>query len=179
LALGLDDIPRRSSVLHVVLGPHDDRFAADAISLFLASTYEVSAASDRMGIRLTGPRIPHLGGFDVISDAVVTGTIQVPGGGEPIVMLADRQTTGGYPKLATVINADLPNAAQARPGSSLRFTQVSLVEAQRRRAALLARLAGLRARLLSVRRLTALSSDRLLSENLVSGVADAMAENTT
>jgi allophanate hydrolase subunit 2 len=84
-----------------------------------------------MGYRLTGPRIEHSRGFNIVSDGIVSGSVQVPGSGEPIVMMADRQTTGGYPKIATVISADLRVLAQHRPGDSIRFEVIELGEAQR------------------------------------------------
>ena len=84
-----------------------------------------------MGYRLTGPRIQHLNGYNIVSDGVVAGSVQVPGGGEPIVMMADRQTTGGYPKIATVISADLRVLAQRRPGQGVRFAAINIREAQR------------------------------------------------
>ena len=83
-----------------------------------------------MGYRLTGPKIAHARGFNIVSDGIVTGSVQVPGSGEPIVMMADRQTTGGYPKLATVISADLRLVAQRRSGEAIRFAAVSIEEAQ-------------------------------------------------
>jgi len=82
-----------------------------------------------MGYRLTGPKIAHGKGFNIVSDAIVTGAIQVPGSGEPIVLMTDRQTTGGYPKIAVVTRADLPRLAQMRPGSVVRFAVVTRAEA--------------------------------------------------
>ena len=171
------EIPVRRDLLRVVLGPQDDYFDAEAIAGFFAARYTVTGASDRMGMRLTGPRIPHARGFDVISDAVATGSVQVPGSGEPIVMLAERQTTGGYPKLATVISADLRHAAQAPPGATLRFAPVDLAGAQRLRAAEIAGMAGLPQRLVPAGAAAGWSdADRLLGLNLISGVADAAAD---
>jgi allophanate hydrolase subunit 2 len=90
-----------------------------------------------MGVRLEGRAIPSAVGYDIISDGIAAGSVQVPASGKPILLLADRQTTGGYAKIATVITADLPLLAQARPGDSLRFAEVSVRQAQRiaRRAA--------------------------------------------
>jgi len=174
-ALSAADIPERRNLLRVALGPQDDYFDAAAIAEFFKATYTVTASADRMGMRLAGPRIRHARGFDVISDAVVTGSIQVPGSGEPILMLAERQTTGGYPKLATVIGADLSHAAQAPPGAPLRFAPVDLAEAQRLRAAQLAWLAGLPQRLVAGAAGWS-DADRLLGLNLISGVADAASD---
>jgi len=175
-ALSTADIPQRRDVLRVVLGPQDDYFDASAIAGFFSVRYTVSAAADRMGMRLAGPRIRHARGFDVISDAVVTGSVQVPGSGEPIVMLAEHQTTGGYPKIATVIGADLHHAAQMPPGATLQFAPVELAEAQRLRAAQLAWIAELPQRLVAADAVRWSDPDRLLSLNLIGGVADAASD---
>jgi antagonist of KipI len=113
-------------VLRVVLGPQDDRFTVRGIDTFLSSTYTVTAQSDRMGYRLTGPVIEHLRGPDIVSDGTPFGAVQVAGDGVPIVLLADRGTAGGYTKIATVIGPDLPLVAQAAPGDSVTFACVDL-----------------------------------------------------
>jgi 5-oxoprolinase (ATP-hydrolysing) subunit C len=126
--------------IRVVLGPQDDEFSPSAISLFLGSEWRVSSASDRMGYRIDGPSLPHEHGHNIVSDGTVTGSIQVPGSGQPIVLMPDRGTTGGYPKIATVISADLGRFAQLRAGRRFRFEAVSVEEAQlagRQQAALL------------------------------------------
>ncbi len=115
--------------LRVRLGPQDDYFTGEGINTFLHSDYAVSAQSDRMGYRLDGPPVKHKGKADIVSDGVPSGAVQVPGDGRPIVLLADRQTTGGYTKIATVISADIPKIAQAMPGNRVRFRQVSEDEA--------------------------------------------------
>ena len=104
---------RRSASL---LGPQDDEFADDAKKLFLDSEWKISATSDRMGYRLEGPVIKHLHGHNIVSDGTVNGSIQVPGNGQPIVLMPDRGTSGGYPKIATVISADLGRFAQIPAG---------------------------------------------------------------
>jgi antagonist of KipI len=96
---------------------------------FFGSTYTVQADSDRMGIRFKGDKIEHKGAADIISDGIPFGAVQVPSSGEPIVMMAERQTTGGYTKIATVIRADLWRLAQVQPGTTVRFRQVSAEEA--------------------------------------------------
>lgn len=116
--------------VRVVLGPQDDHFPPESIAAFLSTTYEVSAEADRMGYRLQGPKIAHLKGFNIVSDGLVAGSVQVPGSGVPIVMMADHQTTGGYPKIATVISADLRILAQRRQGAAVRFEAVGIAEAQ-------------------------------------------------
>src|SRR5476649_2713376 len=94
--------------LAVIAGPQQDAFPPSAFYDFTHSRYRISAQADRMGYRLAGAPLSHLRGADMVSDAVVPGSIQVPGNGQPIVALHDRKTTGGYPKIATIISADLP-----------------------------------------------------------------------
>jgi antagonist of KipI len=115
--------------LRVVMGPQDDAFTEAGRRTFLESTYRVSPHADRMGYRLDGPVIAHRGSADIISDWVPLGGVQVPGDGKPIILLADRQTTGGYPKIATVIKPDTGVVAQLRPGDGLTFRAVSVAEA--------------------------------------------------
>ncbi len=116
--------------IRVVLGPQQQYFTDEALEIFLSSSYRVSSHSDRMGMRLDGPRLRHRCGYNIVSDAIATGAIQVPGSGQPIVLLADHQTTGGYPKIASVISADLPRAGRLRPGDTLRFEAIDLAQAE-------------------------------------------------
>lgn len=119
--------------IHVVLGPQDDYFTDEGMATFLSSEYQVGPTSDRMGYRLQGPEIAHKGRADIISDGIPLGAVQVPADRQPIVMMADRQTTGGYPKIATVISADVPLLAQCLPGqSTVRFEAIGVEEAQSR-----------------------------------------------
>ena len=113
----------------VILGPQDGAFTADAIATFLGSTYSVSIESDRMGYRLDGPSIEHVYGPDIVSDGSSLGAVQVPGDGQPIVLLVDRGPTGGYTKIATVISSDIGNLAQAMPGVTIAFKAVTLADA--------------------------------------------------
>jgi biotin-dependent carboxylase-like uncharacterized protein len=115
--------------IRVVMGPQDDEFG-DATALFLDSEWKVSATSDRMGYRLEGPVIKHLHGHNIVSDGTVNGSIQVPGNGAPIVLMSDRGTSGGYPKIATVITADLGRFAQTPAGRAFRFKAIGMAEAQ-------------------------------------------------
>ena len=115
--------------LRVILGPQDHGFDDEAISTLLGSTFTVSLDSDRMGYRLEGPQIAHRDSPDIISEGNPPGAVQVSGDGVPTVLMADRGTTGGYTKLATVISADLGRLAQAVPGESVRFTAVGHEEA--------------------------------------------------
>ncbi len=122
--------PAPAPVLRVIPGPQDDAFIPAARALFAGgAAFTVSARSDRMGYRLEGPRLEHASGHDIVSDGIALGSVQVPGDGMPIVLMADRQPTGGYPKIATVIRADLPALAQSRPGREIRFRAVALAEA--------------------------------------------------
>ena len=116
--------------LRVVLGPQDNYVTAQALETFFSGTYHVTPEVDRMGCRLDGPKIEHAKGFNIVSDGIVGGSIQIPGSGLPIVMLVDRQTTGGYPKIATVITPDLRLLMQRRPGDSVQFTPISIEAAQ-------------------------------------------------
>ncbi len=116
--------------IRVVLGPQDDEFGEDAKALFLDSEWKISATSDRMGYRLEGPAIRHLHGHNIVSDGTVDGSIQVTGIGAPIVLMSDRGTSGGYPKIATVITADFGRFAQIPAGTGFRFKAVTMAEAQ-------------------------------------------------
>jgi biotin-dependent carboxylase-like uncharacterized protein len=116
--------------IRILFGPQDDEFAEDTKKLFLDSEWKISATSDRMGYRLEGPILKHLHGHNIVSDGTVTGSIQVPGNGQPIVLMPDRGTTGGYPKIATVISADLGRFAQTPAGRGFRFKAVGMAEAQ-------------------------------------------------
>lgn len=132
--LGTRDMPAENNfentiVVRVVLGPQEDYFTEKGINTFLSCEYTVSDKSDRMGVRLDGEQIENKDGVDIISDGIATGAVQIPASGTPIIMMADRQTTGGYAKIATVISADLKNIAQARPGTKVKFEAVSEKEA--------------------------------------------------
>ncbi len=115
--------------LRVVLGPQDDLFTDEGITTFLRSEYTISKDADRMGYRLEGPSVQHKSGADIVSDAIPLGSIQIPGHGKPIAMLADRQTTGGYTKIAVLISPDIAALAQQLPGHKVRFQAVSFAEA--------------------------------------------------
>lgn len=112
--------------LRVVMGPQEEYFSEKGIDTFLSDTYSVTDASDRMGCRLEGAAIESVNGTDIVSDAIVPGAIQIPPNGKPIVLLRDRQTTGGYAKIATVVSGDLWKLAQAKPGDKVTFQKVEL-----------------------------------------------------
>ena len=111
-------------MIRIIEGPQIDKFAESALQPLTSNFYEVTPNSDRMGCRLDGPELEHLDGPDVISDGNAFGVIQVPGDGKPIILLADRGTTGGYTKIATVITADRSKLAQLIPGSNITFEVV-------------------------------------------------------
>jgi antagonist of KipI len=129
--------------VRVIPGPQIEQFTEKGIETFYSSAYTVTDKSDRQGVRLDGPAIDAIEGrYDIVSDAVVTGTIQVPGDARPIVLLADRQTTGGYPKIGVVATVDIPLLAQAAPGTIVRFTRVTVEEAQEATRKAISELAG-------------------------------------
>ena len=114
--------------IRVVLGPQRGAFTDQGVETLLDSEYKVSVQSDRMGYRLDGPAVEHVSGPDIVSDGTSLGAIQVPGNGQPIILLADRGTTGGYAKIATVVSVDIGRIAQALPGDAIRFEAVSVEE---------------------------------------------------
>ncbi len=118
--------------VRVMTGPQDDHFTPDALASFLAQEWRATPAQDRMGLRLQGEPLAHISAeaADIVSDGVTPGAIQVPANGQPIVLLADGQTVGGYPKIATVITADLPRLAHLLPGTRVRFAAVTADQAQ-------------------------------------------------
>lgn len=122
---------KHENVIRVLLGPQEEYFTASGLAAFLGTPYTISKDFDRMGCRLEGKAIQHKTDGNIISDGIVNGAIQVPTTGQPIIMLAERQATGGYTKIATVISVDLPVIGQCLPGDILRFQTVSLEEAHR------------------------------------------------
>jgi biotin-dependent carboxylase-like uncharacterized protein len=158
-------------VFRVILGPQNDHFSDVAIARFFDSEYTVGTGADRMGMRLDGPRLEHSLGF--ISDGIAPGSIQISGGGQPIVLLADRQTVGGYPKIATVISADLPALGRTPIGAKIRFTPVSVPEAEAARRKLIAEIEGLPGKIVPLGRSEIDLTPRLFDCNLIGGVIDA------
>ncbi len=126
-----DDFSAQSQTLRVVLGPQDERFSKQGIETFLTEEYTVTSDFDRMGCRLDGPFIALQDTSDMISDGIAYGSVQVPSHGKPIVLLSDRQPTGGYPKIATVASVDIPKIVQRKTDQKIRFQAVSVEEAQR------------------------------------------------
>ncbi len=169
----LRSIWRRPSASGSILGPQDDYFTEAGIAALLSATYTVTPASDRMGMRLAGPVIAHAKGYNIVSDGIAPGSIQVPGNGLPIVLLADRQTTGGYPKIATVISADMPALGRLVPGSKVAFEAVDIEAAEAAARQLAADLAAMPDRIVPARRGSVVDASKLMGENLVSGMVDA------
>lgn len=126
--------------IDAILGPQDDRFSAAGIAALFEGPYEMLPQSDRMGARFRGPRIEHTRGHDIISDGIALGAIQVIGDGQPIVLLVDRQTAGGYTKIGAVCSYEIGRVGQLKPGQRLRFRHVTVAAAH---AALAARRAAI------------------------------------
>ena len=120
-------------VVDVILGPQEEYFTKESIATFMSHEYSVSATSDRMGYRLEGAALNHRGKAELISEGMTMGAIQVPSNGQPIVMMADCPTTGGYPKIGTVASADMPLLAQCVPNKSrIRFRETTVAKAQKK-----------------------------------------------
>jgi allophanate hydrolase subunit 2 len=161
--------------VRIVAGAQRDFFTEAEFEAFTQAAYVVGANSSRMGLRLTGRPIAHSRGANIISDAVAPGSIQIPGDGQPIVLLADRQTTGGYPKIANVISADIPALGRLKPGDTIGFLPVTLEQAVDARRQMLAEIDSLAARAMPLPTTTSDLMPRLLECNLISGVFDAAA----
>lgn len=131
LSINKRPIYEKDNKIRVVLGPQDDHFTDEALDIFLNSSFTITSEADRMGYRLDGPKIFHKSSADIISDGIVFGSIQVPGHGSPILMMADRATTGGYTKIATVITPDLSSLAQMGPGSVITFEKISVTDSHK------------------------------------------------
>ncbi len=123
------DFARSTGRVRVVMGPQDQHFEDDAIAAFRSSPYRLTDAFDRMGVRLSGPPLPLREVLSIPSEPIVRGSIQVAGDGVPTVLLADHQTTGGYPKIATVVSADLDAFAQLRTGDVVEFEPIDAAAA--------------------------------------------------
>jgi biotin-dependent carboxylase-like uncharacterized protein len=155
----------------VIVGPQNDYFSDAAIETFFNSEYRIGANADRTGMRLEGPHLEHSRSFT--SDGIAPGSIQVPGNGQPIVLLADRQTVGGYPKIATVISADLPALGRMPIGAKIRFAPVTMEEAAAARRKLIADIDGLPSKTVPVERSESEFTSKLFDCNLIGGVVDA------
>ncbi|MCM3067580.1 5-oxoprolinase subunit C family protein [Priestia flexa] len=120
----------KKPIIRVIKGSQFDLFTKESQQAFSEQAFKVSTQSDRMGYRIAGPELALSEKVELLSEAVTNGSIQVPPDGNPIILLADRQTTGGYPKMAQVITADLPVLAQVKPGESIYFQYITLEEAE-------------------------------------------------
>ena len=169
-ALPIPDFSRADRYVRIVPGPQDHLFAQETMELLIQERFSVTQDYDRMGFRLSGPNLTPQNALSIPSEALIRGSVQVPGHGDPLILMADHQTTGGYPKMATVISADIDRLAQVRSGDNIRFKFVSVTQAiaatrksRARRDAYIETLADYRGSL----------SDRLMRMNLISGaVAD-------
>lgn len=125
-----DDFDREEAEIRVVMGPQDELFSRQGIETFLSSEYTVTSDFDRMGCRLEGPFIAPMETSDIISDGIAFGSVQVPSHGKPIILLSDRQTTGGYGKIATVASVDIPKVVQRKTDHRISFKAITVQEAQ-------------------------------------------------
>jgi len=115
--------------IHVILGPQADMFTEKGINTFLSSLYRVTSEADRMGYRLEGPVVEHKAKVEIVSDALLPGAVQVPKNGEPIIIMRDAQTTGGYPKIAVAITSDISLLGQAKPDDVIMFSRIRMRQA--------------------------------------------------
>jgi allophanate hydrolase len=160
-----------SGAIRVVSGPQADHFTSAGHATFTSSEYVVSKEADRMGIRFEGPKIEHSAlGPDIVSDGIAPGAIQVPAAGLPIALLADRQTVGGYAKIATIASADLPRTCRLLPGMRVRFAAISVAEAESLRRDQERRLAVAAAGLKPARPEGGIDMKALYEQNLIDGV---------
>lgn len=162
--------PPPATDIRVLPGPQADYFSPAEIDRFLSTTFTVSSESNRMGMRLNGAQIAHARGFNITSDAVTFGSIQIMGNGQPVILMADRPTTGGYPKIATVISADLPAIGRMQAGTSFRFRLVTVAEAHLARAVMQRHTEAYAER---VRAVNDAPNGDLFAYNLISGFIDA------
>jgi biotin-dependent carboxylase-like uncharacterized protein len=158
------------SPIRIVLGPQDDHFSPRTIADFLATPYVLTTAADRMAYTFDGPVIAHARDFNIVSDGVALGAIQVAGDGRPLILMADRQPTGGYPKIGHVCRADIGRLSQVRPGESVRFQAVTAAAARTALLALEDRIEQTPAHLVPL--LRAPTAAALLAANLIDGVTD-------
>lgn len=159
-----------SGPIRVIWGPQDDYFSEAGQNTFVSAEYKVSKEADRMGIRFEGPTIEHSKGADIISDGIGPGAIQVPGAGLPIVLLGDRQTVGGYSKIATVASVDLPRLGRLLPGRTVRFAAIGVEDAEKLRRDQEARLQRAIASFQIARPAGGIDLARLYEENLIDGI---------
>jgi 5-oxoprolinase (ATP-hydrolysing) subunit C len=158
--------------IKVTWGAQKDYFAKASLGRFLEVPYTIQPDSDRMGYRLSGEKLEFCDNADIVSDGIATGAIQVPGSGQPIVLLADHQTTGGYPKIATVVSADLPMMGRLRPEQEISFSVVEIDEAENLAREQEETTLMLEDSMQAVAASTQVNIEALWSENLISGVVN-------
>jgi len=163
----------KDAPVRITWGQQVDYFTTASREVFITREFTILPTSDRMGYRLSGARIEHKNNFDIVSDATSIGAIQVPGDGAPIVLLADCQTTGGYPKIATVISSDVEVLARRPPGSKVCFSAVSVSDAETIARNHETALGTIENSLMSVSHGLGLNVDALYEANLISGMFDA------
>jgi len=122
--------PKNGATKRFISGPQLDAFSEQAAATMVSDPYLISSESDRMGYRLKGPLLGHCVSPDIISDYIIPGSIQVPGSGQPIILMSDCQMTGGYAKIGVVIGVDIPCLAQRKPGDQVAFARIEIDEAQ-------------------------------------------------
>ncbi len=160
-------LPSTNGPIRLIAGPQDASFKPEALAVLVSQPYRLTSLCDRMGYRLEGPALAHKVSADIASDGIAFGSVQVPADGQPIILMAERQTTGGYTKIATVASCDLPRLVQSLPGQALDFTWVSVAEAQ---AALADSERALERLCADLPAPLDLSTASLLRANLISGV---------
>jgi biotin-dependent carboxylase-like uncharacterized protein len=163
-------LARSDAPIRVVLGPQDDHFTEAAVTTLLNAPFQLTAVADRMAYKLDGPTLAHALDFNIVSDGIALGAIQVSGDGRPMVLMADRQPTGGYPKIAHVCRADIGRLAQLRPGDTCRFKAVEVTAARAALLAIEARVADAHAQVSPLRLVP--TTESLLQANLIGGVTD-------
>jgi biotin-dependent carboxylase-like uncharacterized protein len=163
-------LARGTLPFRVVLGPQDDYFSSEALDVFFTSEFTLTATADRMAYRFDGPEIVSARGYDIVSDGVALGAIQIPGDKKPFVLMADRQPTGGYPKFGVVARADIGRLAQMFPGEKCRFKMVSAKEARSALLLIEEEVARTMSCLCPLRR--KFTTKSLLETNLIDGVCD-------
>jgi allophanate hydrolase len=156
--------------IRVTWGLQQDYFTDASLKRFVSEPFTIHADADRMGFRIFGPSLEHQNDYDIVSDGIATGAIQVPGNGHPIVLLSDHQTTGGYPKIATVISADLPALGRRKPGNEIRFAVIEVEQAEDIRRDREASLQNIEKRMEPVPNSPQIDLQQLYKANLISGV---------
>ena len=170
VAIAANWLARSDAPIRVVLGPQDDHFAAETIAAFADATFTLTRTADRMAYKFLGPRLRHAKDFNIVSDGVALGAIQVAGDGQPLVLMADRQPTGGYAKIAHVCRADIGRLAQMRPDDTCRFQLIDVESAREALLVLEDEISGTADHLKPLRRVPDAAS--LLATNLIGGVVD-------